>query len=261
MYVCSLASSSYVFTHLLIQRGHHCVACIISKESSTCYWYWCTSGVAYAQNKHFIALLACLLGSLHSTTLMVFAISDYDYSLTYILLLGETVCSQIDSLTYIGALSLNQRWLYILQKHLGWYIVTGDWQLHIGIASKDYQSYLILCEVVNHILYQHLTLLQSAWCHIGSKHGIRDIKTYQCLYAVTFLMTYLGAHLRTCNGYYDKSDGQLYQQELSPSATSRCIRHQGIDELFVAQSLYILSASPFCPRHHEHHNGYYGEQV
>ena len=103
---------------------------------------------------------------------MVFAISNYDNGSAYILLLSETLGSQIDGFADIGSLGLDKTRGYVLKKHLCRNIIGGDWQLHESIACKDDESNLVVVKVVDQIFDKHLTLVQTGWNHVLTEHGI-----------------------------------------------------------------------------------------
>ena len=103
---------------------------------------------------------------------MVFAIGNNDDGSAHILLLSETLGSQIDGCSDIGSLGLDKTRGYVLEKHLCRNIIGGDWQLHERIACKDDESNFVVVKVVDQIFDKHLTLVQTGWNHVLTEHGI-----------------------------------------------------------------------------------------
>ena len=92
---------------------------------------------------------------------MVLTVSNDDDGLTDTFFLGEAMGSHLDGTGNVGTLSSHHRRVDGRQEHLGRHIVTGNRQLHKGIASKDNQSYLVVGEVVHQVLNHHLGTIQT----------------------------------------------------------------------------------------------------
>ena len=157
------------------------------------------------------------LSSLQGPTLVVFTVSNNDDSLANTLFLRKAVRSHRDSLCYICTLSGHHRWVDARQEHLSRHIVTGDRQLDESVASKDYQTNLVVGKVVNKVLHHHLGTIQTTGRYIFCQHRVTDIYRNDGLNTSTLLVTDLGTELWT-GKHHDKEcqrshqDGILHQR-------------------------------------------------
>ena len=135
--------------------------------------------------------------SLRCTWFMVFTISNHNDSTSNIVLLGKTFRSQINGISYIGALCLNQTRGNILQEHLGRNVIAGNRQLYKRIASKNNQSNLVIGKIINQIFYQHLTLVKTGRNDILCQHRVGDIQTNDSFNTLALIMRNLATQLRT----------------------------------------------------------------
>ena len=128
---------------------------------------------------------------------MVLTVGNDDNGLSHALLLGKAMGRHVDCRSNIGALGSYHPRADVREEHLSRHVVTGDGQLHKGIAGKHDKTYLVVGEVVHQILYHHLRAIQTAGCHIFGQHRVADVQTDDCLYAGTFFVTDFRAQLRT----------------------------------------------------------------
>ena len=245
MDILTLASLRQFAAHLLVEGSHHGIACVILQIRAIAHRDRSTLGITDTEDKHIDALLLGYLGSLLGSILVVLTIGDHDDGSTHIVLLGKTLGGKRDGIADIGTLSLDQPRCDILQEHLCRYIITGDRQLHEGIACKDNQSDLVVAEVIYQILYQHLALVETGRSHILGKHGIGDIETDHRLDAITLVVRNLASHLRASHHHDDKCQGSKHQHKLHRRTVFGYVGHQLLEQFRIAQSFQLsLSPSP-----------------
>ena len=213
MYICSTARLCYIAAHALIESRHDSVAATVLHISSVAVGNRCATGRTHTEHIHSHALLSGFLGSLNGSSLVVLTIGDDDDSLADAFLLSETVHCLRYGKRDVGALSGNQRGLDVSKKHLRRHIVARDRQLYKGVTGKYQESYFVVGEVIHEILHHHLATVETARCNILRKHRVADVHGNDSLDALSLLITYLGAKLRTSEHDDDKSKGSLYQPE------------------------------------------------
>ena len=175
---------------------------------------------------------------------MVFTISNHNDSTSNIVLLGKTFRSQINGISYIGALCLNQTRGDILQEHLGRNVIAGNRQLHKRIACKNNQSNLVIGKIINQIFYQHLTLIKTGRNNILCQHRVGDIQTNDSFNTLSLIMRNLATHLRTSQ--HDNQECQCWQQqtEFHGRTVFRNTRHQLFEKLRITQLLQLCMSPP-----------------
>ena len=188
---------------------------------------------------------------------MVLTVGNDDDGLAYLLLLGEAVGSHLYSPRYVRALRGHQRRVDVRQEHLGRHIVTGDGQLHKGIACKHNEAYLVVRKVVDQVLDHHLRTVQTAGRHILGQHGVTDVDTNDGLNACALLVTDFRSHLRTGKHQDEQGQSGLQQPELHSRTPARHVGHQllqqpGVAKLAQALLLVTIGQKP--------DDGQYGNQ-
>ena len=161
MDILTLASLCQLAAHLLVQGSHHRVAGVIFQIRAVAHRDGCSLGITDTQDKHVDALLVGHLRCLLRTLFVVFAIGNHDDGPAHVVLLGEALGGEADGLSDVGALGLDETRGNVLQEHLGRNVVASDRQLHEGIACEDDETNLVVGEVINQILYQHLALVET----------------------------------------------------------------------------------------------------
>ena len=149
---------------------------------------------------------------------MVLAIGNDDDGASHMVLLGEALGGQVDGSSKVSALGLDEGWCGVLQEHLGRHVVAGDRQLHEGIAGKDDETYLVVGELVDQVLHQHLALVESRRRHILCQHRVGDVETDDGLNALTLVVRNLAAHLWTRHHEDEQGQGCKQQAELHRGA-------------------------------------------
>ena len=233
-------SLSHLTTHLLVESCHHGLSGVVLQIVAIAKRNRSTLRRTDAQHIDSHASLFGFLGSLQGSSLMVFTIGDNDNGLADFLLLGEAMRRHRNGFGDIRSLCRHHRRVDGRQEHLRRHIVAGNGQLHEGIASKDDKSYLVVGEIVDHVLYQHLRTIQTTGRHVLCQHRVTDIHTDNGLYTGSLLMTDFRAKLRT--GYHDDDQGQCRQQqpELHGRTEARHVGHELAHQFLVAKAAQAL---------------------
>ena len=193
------ASLCYLATHLLIEGRHDGIASIVNHViASSRNGDRRTLGRTDAQHIDAHASILSRFSSLNRPTLMVFTIGNDDNGLTNLLILCKAVGCHINGGGDVGSLCCHHRRVDVRQEHFGRNIVAGDRQLNEGIASKDDKTNLVVGELINQVLNNHLRTVETTGRNILGQHGVRDIHRNDGLDASTLLVTNLRTHLRTC---------------------------------------------------------------
>ena len=95
----------------------------------------------------------------------------------------------LDGSGNIRTLGSHHRRIDARQEHLRRHVVTGDGELHKGIARKHDQADLVIGEVVHQVLNHHLTTIQTAGDDILCTHRVTDVQRDDGFYAHTLLVT------------------------------------------------------------------------
>ena len=241
---------SHLLTHILIEGRHHRGARIVLHIfACASNGNGCTLRGSDTQHIDTHAMLFRCFSSLYCPTLVVFTIGNHHNGLSDTLFLREAVRGHLNSTSDIRALSSHHRRIDAREEHLGRNIVTRDRQLYEGIASKDNQTDLIVSEVIDKILYHHLTTIQTARNDIFCPHGVTDIHRYDGLYAYPLFVVDLRTHLRTGQHHNEQSQGSLQNPELYRGSEPRHIRHQCLEQGRIAKLAqpFLLVAEGYKP--------------
>ena len=193
----SAAGIGQLTAHGIVKSRHNGLAAVVLQVLAIAQGNGGATGGADAEDIDVHAFVAGVLGGLHGTAFMVFAIGDDNDGLAYAFLLGEAMRGQRNGGGNVGALGGYQRGVDARKEHLGRNIVAGNGQLHEGIAGEDDEPYLVVSEVIYQILDHHLSTVQAAGRHVLGQHGVADVHTDDGLDARTLLVRNAGAHLGT----------------------------------------------------------------
>ena len=145
-------------THLFIEHRHDSITGIVFHEViGAGDGNGGALGRADTQNIHTHILILGGLGGFEGASLMIFTIGNHDDSLANAFILGKAMGGHVNGSGNIGALGRYHRGVDAGEEHLGGDIVTGNGQLHKGVACKDNQTDLVIREMVDEVLDHHLT--------------------------------------------------------------------------------------------------------
>ena len=209
-------SRSHLFTHIFVERRHHRLARVVLHIVGGAWnGYRRALGRTDAQHIDTHAFLLRLLSGFQSPTLVVLTIGNDDDGLTDTFLLREAMGGHIHSCCYVGALGLNESWLYAAEEHLCRHEIARDGQLHISLAGKDDKTYLVVGEMIDQILDHHLCTVETTGANIFCQHRVTDVEGYDGFNTCPLLVTDLRTHLRTSQHHNEQSQRREQQTELN----------------------------------------------
>ena len=253
----------HLTAHFFVQPCHDGLTRVVFQVVAIACGDRCPVGRADAQHVDTHAFLLGFLGSLQRPTLVVFTIGDDDDGFADVLFLRKAVRRHVDGSGNVGALCGYHRRGDARQEHLRRHVVAGNGQLDESIAGKDYQTYLVIGEMVDQVLYHHLRAVQTAGSHVFSQHRVADVQTDNRLNAGALLVADFRAELRA--GYHDDEQGQRRQQQpvLHQWAPARHVGHQQANQLRVAEfaQALLLLANHQPPHHQQQRDDCQGIQI
>ena len=205
----------HLTAHRLVEGRHHGVARIVEHiVAGTGDGDGSTLRGAHAKDVDTHSGGTGGLRGLEGATLVVLTVSNDDDGLAHLLILREAMGRHLDGPGDIGTLCGHHRRVDVRQEHLRRHIIAGDRQLHEGIAGKDDEADLVVRELVDEVLDNHLRTVQTAGGNVLGTHGVGDVHRDDGLDARTLLVADLRSHLGTCQHDDEQRQGSLQQPEL-----------------------------------------------